>query len=179
MVGLVTLLEGTGAAGAKQPPPRSSFDVDRARAITAFSVYYAGAAVEGHALTAVLRRDDEADYVSFVYGDCIVESDTGCAPPAEIQVWPACTRNLSLYDGAASGAPVPDKTSVRGVPAAFFDDGRRLEIQTGRATVVIFSPSRAASLRIAAALRGLNVALAAGVQLPSPANGAVEGRLRC
>ncbi len=173
------MLEGTGAAGAKQAPPRSSFDLDRARAIADFPVYYGGAAVEGHPLTAVLRRKDTADYVAFVYGDCIVESDTGCAPPAEIQVWPACKRSLSLYDAGASSVPTPDRTLVRGAPGAFFDDGRRLEIQTGRATVVIFSASRAASLRIGSALRGLNVAVAAGGSLPSPADGAVEGRLRC
>jgi hypothetical protein len=180
VVGLVTVFEGTGAAGAKQAPPRSSFDLDSARAIADFPVYYAGTAVEGHPLTAVLRRKDAADYVAFVYGDCIVESDTGCAPPAEIQVWPACIRNLSLYDaGATSSVPTPDATVVRGAPGAFFDDGRRLEIQTGRATVVIFSASRTASLRIASALRGLNVAVAAGGSLPSPVDGAVEGRLRC
>lgn len=182
-LGLATLLEGTGTAGAKQAPPRGSFDVGRARAITAFPVYYAGDRVEGQPLTAVLRRDDAADYVSFIYGDCVAASDTGCAPPAEVQVWPACKRSLGMYNAAASdtapGTPTPELTSIRGVPAAFFEDGRRLEIQTDRATVVVFSTSKTAALRIAQALRGVNVPVAAGKALPSPVDGATEGQLRC
>lgn len=172
-------LASTGVAGARQAPPRGTFDLTRAEAFTGFPLYSAGASVDGYALTAVLRRNDAADYVSFVYGDCVVESDTGCAPPVEIQVWPACKRHFALYETGLAGLPSGERTTVRGAPAALFDGGRRLELQTGRATVVVFAGSLAATLRVASALRGVNVATQAAASLPPAADGAVEGRLRC
>jgi hypothetical protein len=133
--------------------------------------------VDGLPLVAVLRRDDTARYVSFVYGDCAPGGDAGCAPPAEIQVWPACRRNLALY-GDSSESPSGDRTTIRGVPAVSLDDGTRLEIQTGRSTVVVFADSGARALRIAGALRAVNDSVAYG-PLPRPAPGALEGRLAC
>ena len=55
---------------------------------------FAGDNVDGLSLTAVVRGGD-AGYVSFVYGDCEAADDAGCAPPAEVQVWPACLRHLA------------------------------------------------------------------------------------
>ena len=82
----------------------------------------------------MLRRSDTADFVSFVYGDCTADDDMGCAPPLEIQVWPACRRHLALYGSSPLG-PTVERTTVRGVPAAVVDGGTRLELQTGRSTV--------------------------------------------
>jgi hypothetical protein len=160
--------------------PKSTFSLDRARSFTEFPVYSAGSAVDGLPLVAVLRRDDTANYVSFVYGECDATNETGCAPPAEVQVWPACGRNPSLYAGPrAPVSPVPTPTTVRGVPAAFFEDGARLEIQTGASTVVVFGESRERVLRVADALRGVNVDVLPGSTLPAPAPGALDGTLRC
>src|SRR3989304_3179942 len=111
-------------------------------------------------------RDDAGSDASFVYGDCVAADDTGCAPPAEIQVWPACRRALALYDAQAPGGPVAGRVGVRGVPAASLDDGRRLEIQTGRSTVVVFADSRARAARIAGALRPVNLAGPPTASLP-------------
>ena len=114
---------------------------------------YAGEAVDGLPLTTVLQRDDIANYVSFVYGDCSAADDAGCAPPAEIQVWPSCRRNLGLYERAPRAGPAVERATLRGVPAAFVDGGSRLELQTGRSTVVVFASSRERALRLADALR--------------------------
>jgi hypothetical protein len=39
-----------------------------------------------------------ANYVGYIYGDCSIASgDEACAPPLEVQVWPACIRNHSTY----------------------------------------------------------------------------------
>jgi hypothetical protein len=115
--------------------------------------------------------------IDFIYGTCTPTSETGCAPPIEVQVWPACVRNLSMY--GSPGAPATESTTVRGAPAAFLENGERLEIQTGTVTIVIFASSRDEALRIASALRGLNAAVAAGRPLPAPANGALAGTLSC
>lgn len=192
-VGLVTAalaLAGLGGAeDPKQAAPRSTFSLEQARAFADHALYYAGTSVDGLPLVAVLRDKAKAaalpdkaaagDVVSFIYGDCIAAADTGCAPPAEVQIWPACVRSLALYDTSMPGTPITDHTTVRGVPAAFLDDGLRLEIHTGRSLVVVFADSQDRVGRIASALRGVNVAIPAEARLPAPVPGAVEGKLRC
>jgi hypothetical protein len=134
-----------------------------------YRLFDAGLGVEGWPLTAIVHRDDTASFVSFIYGDCSAADDVGCAPPAEIQVWPSCRRSLGMYDGQGRpDHPVPEGANVRGVPAAFFDDGTRLELQTGRSTIVVFADTRARTLRIAAALRSLDGAIGPREPLPPP-----------
>ena len=38
------------------------------------------------------------DLVSFIYGDCTPGDEGGCAPPLEIQTWPACDRWYAQYN---------------------------------------------------------------------------------
>jgi len=170
---------GAGPAGDARHRSWPSLGLEQLGTFDEFPLYSAGDRVDGLPLVAVVRRNDTANFVSFVYGDCTAGGDAGCAPPAEIQVWPACLRNPALYDSPLPGAPVLQRATVRGVPAAFFDDGTRLEIQTGRSTVVVFGDSRARVLRIADALRPVNPPLPIGPSLPSPAPGALEGALLC
>lgn len=143
-----------------------------------FPLFNAGETVDDLPLVASLRRDDTAEYVAFVYGDCTPGDDEGCAPPAEVQVWPACRRNLSLYESPLAGTPEPQLVKVRGVPAAFLEGGFRLELQTSRSTVVVFGDSQARVLRVAAALRPLG-AIPSPAPLSAPAPGALEGTLSC
>jgi hypothetical protein len=181
LAGLLCLLlafAGSGPARDLGPALRGNFGMEEALAFAEFPLYDAGDRVDGLQLVAVLRRNDTADFVSFVYGDCAARDDAGCAPPGEVQVWPACRRNLSLYDSPRPGTPVPERSVVRGVPAAFLDDGERLELQTGRSTVVVFGDSRARVLRMAAALRRLRERPSDG-PLPDPEPGAVDGTLPC
>ncbi|MEJ7792241.1 MAG: hypothetical protein WKF65_09760 [Gaiellaceae bacterium] len=158
--------------------PKSTFTLQAASTFADFPVYNAGTTTVGVPLVAVLRRNDRpTNYVSFIYGSCEVTSDTGCAPPAEIQTWAACSRNPSFYKGPQSVKA--EATTVRGVPAAFFEDGRRLEIQTGSSTVVIFARSSSEALTIAAALVGVNNLVEKGNLLPPPTPGALTGNLNC
>jgi hypothetical protein len=143
-----------------------------------FPLFDAGERVNGLPLTEVLHRSGPAQHVSFVYGDCTPADDGGCAPPVEIQVWPACRRNLHLYDGGPPGTPLPERTTVRGAPAAFFEDGQRLELQTSRSTIVVFATSRARALGVAGALRAVGKPYD-GARLPPPDPGALEGTLGC
>lgn len=170
---------GMGPAGS-DGSPKSTFSLEKARTFANFPVFYAGDSVADVPLVAVLRRNDSATYVSFIYGQCDAFSETGCAPPGEVQVWPACRRNPSLYKGPRSPiSPVPDPTTVRGVPAASFEDGHRLEIQTGVSTVVIFGHSPEFVLELANALRGTNNDVQPGAALPPPHPGALDGSLPC
>jgi hypothetical protein len=176
-LGLVLALFSQGSWAGRPRPSVRPFDLEHARSFAEFPLYDAGDRVDGLALNAVLRRDDTADFVSFVYGDCVARDDQGCAPPLEIQVWPACKRNLGLYTPSGPGMPVPERTTVRGVPAAFFEDDR-LELQTGSSTVVVFAGSRARLLHVAAALRPLGAGRTS-TPLPAPEAGAVAGTVRC
>jgi hypothetical protein len=177
---MVLALAACGSAAAPVDPPRGNLTLEQARELDRFPLYYAGDRVDGLPLVAVLRRNDTADYVSFVYGDCApAVSGEGCAPPAEIQVAPGCARGLALYDTPVAGALVPEKTRVRGFPAAFFDGGTRLEIYMGSSTVVVFSDSRERVLRIAAALRPVEAASGVDGSDPGPLSAALDSRAGC
>lgn len=150
-----------------------------AAAFQSYPLYNAGERVDGLPLAAVLRREDTADFVSFVYGDCVAGDDAGCAPPAEIQIWPSCRRNLGLYDGVQSAGAPAERISVRGVPALLFDDGTRLELETGESTAVVFAGTRARVLRIATALRAVDGTVLPARPLPQPTRGQGGGASDC
>jgi hypothetical protein len=154
---LAAVLAGCGSAGEESKPMRGDFTLEGAQAFEEFPLFYAGEEVDGLPLVAILRRSDTANYVSFIYGECVPASyDAGCAPPAEIQVWPRGARNLGSYDASLPGTPQPDETRIRGLPAAIFEDGTQLEIYAPHSTIVIFSDSRARVQGIARSLRCLN-----------------------
>ena len=170
--------------GSKTVTPKGNFSVAKARSYRGFSVFYPGESIDGAELTAVsrdplgpMRRNQES--VLFMYGTCELPAgrEGGCSVPVSVSNEPACSRNLSMYDGPLS--PKPVLTRVRGTTAAFFEGGSRLEIQTGTTTVVIFAFSKRKALSVATNLRGLNVPISAGDPLPPPARGAVEGTVPC
>jgi hypothetical protein len=174
----VLALAGVGSARDGERTQAQRFTLADARSFDDHPLYFAGDRVEGLPLVAVLRRSDTAEFVSFVYGDCTPADGMGCAPPIEIQAWPACRRHIALY-GSSPGDQVVERSTVRGVPAAVFDDGTRLELQTGRSTIVVFAETRARLARIALSLRSLDARVARGAALPAPAAGALEGALGC
>jgi hypothetical protein len=148
--------------------PGGRLSLEEARRFDEFPLYYAGPEVDGLPLSAVLRRDDGADYVSFVYGDCTPASDAGCAPPAEVQIWRSADRNVGSYDLSEPGSPPLERTRIRGRPAAFVGDGT-LEIYTDESTVVVFAGTRERGLGIVRALRCVR----------NESDGAADGRLEC
>lgn len=196
---LVTIvLAALGGGGCNGQPAKlklkSNSGTEQARAYKRFPVYYAGEKVAGLPLTAVnrepvtappgtptapkIRRAGGVSSFDFIYGSCDIPSvGEGCSLPLTIQVWPACARYPALY-GGGPGSPVPKKTRIRGVPAAYFEGGYRLEIQTGASTVVIFG-GRSKMRAAVAALEGLNVNVRPGQKLPQPVPGALDGSLPC
>jgi hypothetical protein len=165
-----------------------------------FDAYSLGAEFEGHKLTGADRVCNPPDSsavamrapavrdnnLTYLYGTCKVPDDdeASCPYPVSVQNFPACERNLSLYQRypAPSGESVPyTKTTVRGVPAAVFDGGLRIEVYTGDVTVVVWGQVAAAVRRAATHLQGLHggkpVDGAEG--LPDPRPGAMQGTLPC
>jgi hypothetical protein len=194
VLALAALLAGCGTATPRTSATDSrsegpeAFTTADARSFSSFPLYWLGRSFDRLPLTALTRRDDaalaghnvRADYVGFVYGDCVATDETGCPPPLEVQVWPACERSLGDYTLTPAGDPVPHRmTSVRGVPAAFFERGLRLELYTGNVTVVIFGLSKQLVLRAAGALAAANALASDRATLPRPVRGAMSGRLPC
>jgi hypothetical protein len=169
-------------------------------AFPGFALYSPGQSFDGLELV-VASRDlappsspglPAINTVNFLYGTCTPPGDEGgCASPASVQISPACDRNFSLYERF----PAPDGSiaityrdvRVAGVPGIDVDEGdgaHRLELYSGRVTIVIwdlandgrrFALARALAPRNAAALR---VGGRPG-RLPPPARGAIEGKLMC
>jgi hypothetical protein len=126
-----------------------------------FVAYSLGSSFEGLPVTALLRdcelpypgEPGRANHVTYVYGDCVLPTpaDGGCAPPLEVQTWPACERSLAdYYDPAFPDAY--SRTTARGVPAASFDGGTRFELYAGGSTIVIFGADPAQVRRAADAV---------------------------
>jgi hypothetical protein len=181
-LGLAALV---GAAGCgDDPAPRvaavgGNFSLAQAQRFDEFPLYALGDRHAGLPLTAVERRFDSSpsappvrsNYVDFVYGSCEAV-EAACAPPLSVQVWAACERNPMGY-GPDAGREGP--VEIRSAPGYFFEDGRRLELSTGAATVVIFAADREAALSAAAALEGVNNDLRDGDALPAPEYARQEG----
>jgi hypothetical protein len=146
---------------------------------TDYPLYAAGDEFEGRPLTEAARyhydqgpHPDEQTY--FIYAPCDVErSGQGCSDRVQIQVFPACVRNLSLYSGRSK------LTRRRGVPINLGP----FEVYTGGVTIVIFA-NRNTAYRVVDALKPVNqLAVDAGAglgkNLPPPVPGALAGKLRC
>lgn len=123
------------------------------------------------------------NFVSRLYGTCTPIGEGGCPYPLEVQSWPACERNASLYTRfpGPAGPLIPQRTTIRGVPAAVFDNGLRIEVYTGDATVVVTATSARDALVAARRLTGWRAGRRVEVTdpLPAPESGAVDGELAC
>lgn len=165
--------------------PAGNFSLDEARRFDEFALYYVGDAFASLPLSAVLRRKEisvpaepiAADTVSFVYGDCTPSGDSGCSPPLEVQVWPACVRSLADYELTPGKPMEAERLIIRGAPAARI--AGRLEVYTGDATVVVFANRPPDLVRAANALVPVNSVAAGGRKLPTPLAGALDGTLVC
>lgn len=194
---LLAAAPGGGSNGPAFDSQNSDFDPETVRDFDQFALYGLGEQFAGHQLNAITRRHyaprlrgelrppGEVNFVGFKYGDCTPSGDSGCAAPIEVQVWPACERNLSSYSLGPGLGPLPhERFTVRGVPAAQFEMDGRVELYTGAVTVVIFAaPPVARDAAEAVRLEnpeGLGTApIPAGSPLPPPVEGALEGRVEC
>lgn len=167
-----------------------------------FTVFSLGPEPAGLPLTATIRRCDShdtavsvsANYVSYIYGDCAYRDpeagEGGCRPPLEVQSWPACQRSLADYSLEGGEYPHRELSSEGGADVLEFEEGGRIEVYTGTATVVIFANQPALARKAVALLRAQQAgapparnaaALDAPVpyELVAPSQGATKGELEC
>jgi Tol biopolymer transport system component len=172
--------DGSEALSPRAGGPTAS--VGLVGSFTGYPLYAVGDEFEGRPLTAVDRELSPAsapiptDSTTFIYASCDVQrSGTGCSDEVQVQIWPACLRNLSLY-----GGPGPAGLAHRrGVPIRLGP----FEVYTGDVTIVIFA-NRETAYRVVDALEPVNkLAIDAGAglgkNLPPPVPGALAGKLRC
>jgi hypothetical protein len=86
--------------------------------------------------TAKINGGPRADYITYDYGDCDT-SEGGCQPPIEVQSAALKERNVSAYNDPSVLATYK-KIRLRGVPAASFDHGKRIELYTGQTSVTVY-----------------------------------------
>lgn len=124
-------------------------------------VFNIGTALDGHVMndatqTAVPAHPDTPDYgphhdVTYVYGECAWGSNL---PPLEVQSSPLAEKHWTLYndDGLIGQYPFEEKT-IKGAPAASFDNGTTVEIYTGTTTITLYGDDPDLVLRAAEQLR--------------------------
>jgi hypothetical protein len=164
ILGLVLLAAGCGTG---DPRPLSASTLAEAETFPYFRVYWAGPTFAGHTLAAT---DGQASYDSGVgdsvyYGDCVqgkgIFGGGSCLLPLQVT-----TVIYGLHSNSTLG---PQRnTVIRGVPAAVYDEGRSIELYSGRLAIDIFSDTFAHAYSAALELRPLNAPGSAAGNLPAP-----------
>ena len=170
-----------GCASTRHPGPISPRELAEARTFPYFRVYWVGASFEGSHLTAAdgLREYIERIGDSVYYGDCVkakgIFGGGSCELPLQV--------TTVIYHFHSNG-PLGRQHNivVRGVPATVYDEGRSIEVYTGRVAVDIFSDDYAHALAAAQRLLPINAPGSAAEPLPPPIycpglSGVVEGEV--
>jgi hypothetical protein len=163
-LGLALIAAGCGTS---HPHALAAGTLAEAETFPYFRVYWAGPTFAGHPLAAA---DGQASYDSGVgdsvyNGDCVqgkgIFGGGSCLLPLQVT-----TVIYGLHSNSALG---PQRnTVIRGVPAAVYDEGRSIELYSGRLAIDIFSDTFAHAYSAALQLRPLNAPGSAAGNLPAP-----------
>jgi hypothetical protein len=171
-----------GGCATGHPRPIDAGALAEAETFPYYRVYWVGPSFEHHPLAAA---DGQRGYISSVgdsvyYGDCVhgkgIFGGGSCLLPLQV--------TTVIYSLHSNGTLGPQRNIlVRGVPATVYDEGRSIEVYTGRVAIDIFSDKFSHAIRAAAELLPLNAPGRASGNLPSPVYcpglyGAVDGKLR-
>jgi ABC-type glycerol-3-phosphate transport system substrate-binding protein len=164
---LTAALIASGCGGTGHPPPISTRELSEAQTFPFYRVYWAGPSFQGNHLTAAdgMRGYIEKIGDSVYYGDCVkskgIFGGGSCVLPLQVT-----TVIYHLHSNAPLG---PQRNIVvRGVPAAVYDEGRSIEIYTGRVAIDIFSNSFPRALAASRQLLPINAPGSAAGTLPAP-----------
>jgi hypothetical protein len=156
-----------GCSGTRHPPPLAAGELAEARTFPYFPVYWVGPRFEARPLAAV---DGLRSYLSGVgdsvyYGDCVhskgIFGGGSCLLPLQVT-----TVVYRIHSNKTLG---PQRNIiVRGVPAAVYDEGRSIELYSGRVAIDIFSDTYAHAIAAAEQLYPLNAPGSASQPLPPP-----------
>lgn len=153
--------------GTTHPRPIDASELAQAQTFPYFRVYWVGPSFLGHALSAA---DGQSGYINSVgdsvyYGDCLhgkgIFGGGSCVLPLQVT-----TVIYRLHSNAALGRQ--RDIVVRGVPATVYDEGRSIEVYSGRVAIDIFSDTYAHAFAAAEQLLPLNAPGSARGDLPPP-----------
>jgi hypothetical protein len=165
-LGAVALLV-SGCATTGHPRPIDGRELAEAQTFPYYRVYWVGPRFGGQSLAAADGLNGYIDTVgdSVYYGDCAhgkgVFGGGSCLLPLQVT-----TVIYELHSNAALG---PQRNIVvRGVPATVYDEGRSIEIYSGRVAIDIFSDTFAHAQAAAQELLPLNAPGSTTGDLPPP-----------
>jgi len=158
-----------GAAGCstEHPRPISAAELAEAETFPYYRIYWVGPSFEGHPLAAA---DGLRSYINTVgdsvyYGDCVqskgIFGGGSCLLPLQVT-----TVIYRLHSNATLGEQ--RNILVRGVPATVYDEGRSIEVYSGRLAIDIFSDTFAHAVQAADELLPMNAPGSASGDLPPP-----------
>ncbi len=180
-VACLALLLGVAGCGTGHPGPISSRELAEAQTFPYYRVYWVGPSFKGQHLSAAdgLRNYLEKIGDSVYYGDCVkakgIFGGGSCQLPLQV--------TTVIYRLHFNGPLGPQRNIlVRGVPATVYDEGRSIEIYTGRVAVDIFSDSYANAISAAEQILPINAPGSSHGGLPLPVfcpglSGPVTGEL--
>jgi hypothetical protein len=149
------------------PGPISASELAEAQTFPYYRTYWVGPSFDGHPLAAADGLNGYINTVgdSVYYGDCVqskgIFGGGSCLLPLQVT-----TVIYRLHSNAALGAQ--SNMLVRGVPATVYDEGRSIEIYTGRVAIDVFSDTFSHALQATKELLPLNAPGSASVNLPAP-----------
>lgn len=157
------------ACGCGTGPPAaiSAGELAEAQTFPYYRVYWAGPSFDGHPLVAAdgLKGYIEKIGDSVYYGDCVkgkgIFGGGSCLLPLQVT-----TVIYRLHSNSPLG---PQRNMViRGVPATVYDEGRSIELYTGRVAIDVFSDTFAHDLQATSRLLPINAPGSANGDLPAP-----------
>jgi len=182
LAAICAVAAGSGCATTGHPGPIGERALAEAQTFPYYKVYWVGPSFAGQPLVAT---DGQKGYISSVgdsvyYGDCVhgkgIFGGGSCLLPLQVT-----TVIYRLHSNATLG---PQRNMVvRGVPATVYDEGRSIEVYSGRVSIDIFSDTFSHALRAALELLPLNAPGSASGGLPPPIycpglSGVQDGKLR-
>ncbi len=150
------------------PAPVSTGELAEAQTFPYYPLYWTGPHFGSYRLTAVDGRNGYKPTIgdSVFYGNCVpgkssALGESGCELPLQVMT--------SVYRMEPTARLGPHTNALlRGVPAAIYDQGRSIELYSGRLAIDIFSDSRPEALRAVDRLRPINAPGSAAGPLPPP-----------
>lgn len=164
------------------PPPISNSELAHAETFPYYKIYWVGRRFGSYPVTAA---DGQKTYNSSIgdsvyYGDCVADkgilSTGSCKLPLQVT-----TVIYRLHSNSTLGKQ--RNTIIRGVPGTIYEEGRAIELYSGRVAIDIFSSSPAWTMRAAKELRPLNAPGSDTTSLPAPVfcpglSGSIPGQVR-
>jgi hypothetical protein len=181
-LGALGLALASSGCGTGHPRAIATSELAEVQTFPYYRVYWVGPRFGGHALAATdgLRGYIERIGDSVYYGDCVqskgIFGGGSCLLPLQVT-----TVVYRLHSNASLG---PQRNAiVRGVPAVVYDEGRTIELYTGRLAIDVFSDTFAHALRATGELLPVNAPGSSSGPLPAPVycpglSGAVEPALK-